>query len=239
MQNFSKCLSQLSIIPYVRMIEYATPWGLDHPDCLYLYAPLRGDARYLAEDYDRAIENYDIAIRRRENYFQYHLQRGLAHEKTGSDDEAITDLERSAEMFPTAIAYYSLGNLEAKRGNVDKAIEYYTPVAQSQGDIAKAAQEKLVLLDLERNPGKYVQYRCYADSNGELVVAIGNGTPVEIEDVRFAISFRDSTGVPRRLEESVRGPIGPGQRADRSIGIGPYSSGSGCPVEILSASVVE
>ncbi|MFQ5514211.1 MAG: hypothetical protein ACE5FG_07185 [Myxococcota bacterium] len=29
-----------------RMIEYARPWGLDNPDCLYLYAPLRGGAVY-------------------------------------------------------------------------------------------------------------------------------------------------------------------------------------------------
>jgi hypothetical protein len=29
-----------------RMIEYARPWGLDNPDCLYLYAPLRGGAQY-------------------------------------------------------------------------------------------------------------------------------------------------------------------------------------------------
>jgi hypothetical protein len=29
-----------------RMIDYVRPWGLDNPDCLYLYAPLRGDAAY-------------------------------------------------------------------------------------------------------------------------------------------------------------------------------------------------
>jgi hypothetical protein len=29
-----------------RMIDYARPWGLDNPDCLYLYAPLRGKASY-------------------------------------------------------------------------------------------------------------------------------------------------------------------------------------------------
>ena len=29
-----------------RMMDYTMPWGLDNPDCLYLYAPLRGDARY-------------------------------------------------------------------------------------------------------------------------------------------------------------------------------------------------
>ena len=29
-----------------RMIEHSTKWGLDAPDCLYLYAAVRGDARY-------------------------------------------------------------------------------------------------------------------------------------------------------------------------------------------------
>ena len=29
-----------------RMIDYSMPWGLDNPDCLYLYAPLRGGAEY-------------------------------------------------------------------------------------------------------------------------------------------------------------------------------------------------
>jgi len=29
-----------------RMMDYTWPWGLDNPDCLYLYAPLRGDACY-------------------------------------------------------------------------------------------------------------------------------------------------------------------------------------------------
>ena len=29
-----------------RMMDYTMPWGLDNPDCLYLYAPLRGGAEY-------------------------------------------------------------------------------------------------------------------------------------------------------------------------------------------------
>ena len=50
------------------------------PEEANFYA-LRGDARYIDEDYDSAIENYDIAIRRRDDFFQYYLQRGLANEK--------------------------------------------------------------------------------------------------------------------------------------------------------------
>ena len=208
------------------------------PDEAHFYG-LRGDARYLAEDYERAIQNYDIAIRRREDFFQYHLQRGLANEKLGRDDTAETDLKRSVELYPTAVAYYALGDIEAKRGNIDAAIEYYTPVAQGQGEIAEAAQRKLVRLDLERNPGKYIRIGCYADSYSNLVVAVVNSTPVAIENVRFAVSYRDASGVARRIEESVRGPIAAGQRGDRMMGIGPYTDGSGCPVEIISASVAE
>jgi hypothetical protein len=31
---------------FARMVDPAWPWGLDMPDCLYLYAPVRGDAVY-------------------------------------------------------------------------------------------------------------------------------------------------------------------------------------------------
>jgi predicted Zn-dependent protease len=76
------------------------------PDEAHFYA-LRGDARYTSEQFDRAIRNYDIAIRRRDDFFQYYLQRGLAREKLGNDQSAVTDLEKSNELFPTAIAHYS------------------------------------------------------------------------------------------------------------------------------------
>ena len=208
------------------------------PEEANFYA-LRGDARYLAEEYDMAVSNYDIAIRRRENFFQYHLQRGLANEKLGNDDAAFSDLERSNELFPTAIATFSLGNLEAKRDNKEKAIEYYTAVAGSQGEIAEAAKEALVRLDLEENPGKYLRYGCYADNRGNLVVAIANSTPVAVRDVRFAVQVRDSYGNVRTIEESIRGPIAAGQRGDRSTGVGPYTESAGCPVQLTSASVAE
>lgn len=208
------------------------------PEEAHFYA-LRGDARYVAEDYETAIQNYDIAIRRRDDFFQYHLQRGLANEKLGNDDRAIGDLERSNELFPTAIATYSLGNLEAKRGNTDKAIEYYTAVAGSQGEIAEAARAALVRLDLERNPGKYLQVSCYPDSAANLVVSIGNATPVAVRDIRFVVQFRDNVGVIRNLEESIRGPIAPGQRGDRRTTLGPYSQGASCPVRLTAARIDE
>ena len=46
-------------------------------------------------------DNYDIAIRRRQDFFQYYLQRGLAKEKLGDNLSAQADLEKSNELFPT------------------------------------------------------------------------------------------------------------------------------------------
>jgi len=208
------------------------------PDEAHFYG-LRGDARYAAKEYDRAIQNYDIAIRRRDSFFQYYLQRGLANEKLAQDTRAIPDLEKSIELMPTAPAYVALGNIAARQGNKAKAIEYYSAVADGQGDAAVAAREALIRIDLEDHPASYLQWGCYADSAGNLVVAIANSTGVAIRDVSFVVQYRDSTGVTRNHDETIRGPIAAGQRADRPTGLGPYSQSAGCPVRLTAARIAE
>jgi predicted Zn-dependent protease len=206
------------------------------PDEAHFYG-LRGDVRYMEEEYEMAVQNYDVALRRRENFFQYHLQRGLAKEKLGDDLSAINDLERSNELFPTAVATYSLGNLEAKRGNQEKAIEYYEAVAGSQGEIADAARAALVRLDLEDNPGKYLQVGCYPDSSANLVIVVANSTPVAVRDIRFLIQYRDDAGLTRSREDVIRGPIPAGQRGERNTMLGPYQQGASCPVQLTGARI--
>jgi len=185
-----------------------------------------------------AIQNYDIAIRRRDGFFQYYLQRGLSNEELGNDPIAITDLERSNELFPTAIAHYSLGNITARQGNKAEAIEHYTMVAGGQGEIADAAKVALVRLDLADNPEKYIQVRCFQDNNGNLGVSFGNATPLTITGVRYVVQYRDASGT-RTREGSVSGQIRAGTAANVSTGIGPFPTGSGCPVQITAARVVE
>jgi predicted Zn-dependent protease len=207
------------------------------PDEANFYA-LRGDVRYLSENYDAAIDNYDIAIRRRDSFFQYYLQRGLANEKLGNDLPAVSDLEKSNEMFPTAIAHNALGNIAAKQGNKSDAIEHYTVVAGGQGEVAQSAMESLVTLDLADNPDKYLRVSCFQDSSGGLGVTVGNATPLAVKGVRFVVQYQDTQGTQRR-ENSISAQIPPGQSVSSSTGIGPYTSGAGCPVEITAAQVAE
>jgi predicted Zn-dependent protease len=207
------------------------------PDEAHFFA-LRGDARFTSEKYDMAIQSYDIAIRRRDGFFQYYLQRGLSNEKLGNDLTAIKDLEKSNELFPTAIAHYSLGNVYAKRGDKAEAIEHYTMVAGGQGEMADAAKAALVRLDLADNPDKYIQVRCFQDNNGNLGISIGNATPLTITGVRYAVQYVDGSGT-RIREGAVQGQIRAGTATNVSTGIGPYPAGSGCPVQITAARVAE
>jgi len=45
-----------------RMIDYAMPWGLDNPDCLYLYASLRGGATYRISGNRGTANHIDIQV---------------------------------------------------------------------------------------------------------------------------------------------------------------------------------
>jgi len=45
-----------------RMIEYTMTWGLDAPDCLYVYAPVRGDASYRIHGWRGSANHIDIQV---------------------------------------------------------------------------------------------------------------------------------------------------------------------------------
>jgi predicted Zn-dependent protease len=198
---------------------------------------LRGDARLLENDFDGAVASYDRAIERRDDFFYYYLQRGLANQKLGRTDRAQQDLSKSLEYLPTAPAHFALGNIAADRGNRAAAIRHYQAVAGAQGEMGEAAYASIVRLDIGENPGEYLSQGCSADRDGNLVVSVRNDTPVPITDVRFVVEFRDQGGVLRQVARSVTGNLAPGQVAGVRTGLGPYQPGSGCPVAIVGARV--
>jgi predicted Zn-dependent protease len=198
---------------------------------------LRGDARLLENDFDGAVENYDRAIERRDDFFYYYLQRGLANQKLGRQDRAQRDLTKSVEYLPTAPAHFALGNIAADRGNRQAAIQHYRTVAGAQGEMAEAAYSSIVRLDIGENPGEYLSKGCSADREGNLVVSVRNDTPVPITDVRFVVEFRDQGGVLRQIARSVGGNLAAGQVVSVRTGLGPYPPGSSCPVAIVGARV--
>jgi hypothetical protein len=47
---------------FVHMVEPAWKWGLDMPDCLYLYAPVRGDAAYRIHGRRGSANHLDVQV---------------------------------------------------------------------------------------------------------------------------------------------------------------------------------
>ena len=198
---------------------------------------LRGDVHHVSGNIAQAVPDYDAAIRRRDDYFYYYLQRGLARNELGRIDAAATDLERSVALFPTSPAHYVLGEIEEQRGNLDAAMEHYRIVAKSGGEYGKAASEKLMVADLARNPGAYVRYRCIASTEGELIVALMNQTPNAMRDIEYRVTYARGAEM-RAVQQTATGPLLPNQVARFATGI-PVSSIYDCPVEIVSAAFVD
>ncbi len=199
---------------------------------------LRGDVRLMEDNYDWAITNYTRAIDRRDDFFYYYLQRGLAEREQGRNDAAVRDLERSNELLPTAPAYYTLGIIAEERGDLDTAIANYRSLAQAGGEIGQAAATRAARLDLPRNPSAYLERRCSVDQQGTLIVAVINQSQVSVANVTFVVNYNDASGRTQSREMMMRGVIGPGQGGTISTGIGPFVSGS-CPVRVVRANVVD
>ena len=200
---------------------------------------LRGDIRLVQKNYDWAATNYTRAIERRNNFFYYHLQRGLARTEMDEMDAAVTDLERSLELLPTAPAHFALGNIAKARGNRDEAVEHYKVVAKAGGEYGQAATAELVKLDLPANPGAYVSHGCSADGSANLIVSVRNDTPVQIGGVVVAVLYTDANGRQQQQRFIISGQIPPGQIASVNTGLGPYTAGSNCPAQVVAADIVE
>lgn len=208
------------------------------PEEAHFYA-LRGDARLLNKEYNMAVTNYGSAIRRRDSFFYYYLQRGRAEEELKDYADAKTDLEKSNSLLPTSVAHFSLGRIAAAEGETETAIGHFEKIAGGKGDVAVAANTELAKLDISRNPHKYVLKRCDEGSNGNLVVSVKNNISLAIDNVGFVVETTDSTGRKRSEVRKIAAILEPGEVSSIDTRLGPYTDGSRCPVRITSARIAE
>jgi tetratricopeptide (TPR) repeat protein len=186
---------------------------------------LRGDVRLMNKQYDMAVTNYNRAINRRDSFFYYYLQRGIANHELEQSDAAIADLERSLELLPTAPAHFALGEIKEQRGPLDEAIDHYKIVAKNAGgDIQKAAYERLVYLELSQQPASYIASTCGVESNGQIALQVRNDTPVAVTDIQVQFRYVDSSGTQQQRTQSFSGALEPGRVATGRTGLTAYPS---------------
>ena len=195
---------------------------------------LRGDVRLMNKQYDMAVTNYDRAIDRRRDFFYYHLQRGIAQHELGRNEAAVTDLEYSIELLPTAPAHYRLGRIRESQGSVSEAVNHYKVVAKAGGDIGKAAQERLAYLELEQQPASYIASACGADSTGQVSVQVRNDTSIDVIDVEVQYRYVDTSGTERQRTQGISGALQPGRVVTARTGMAAYPS-TRCEAVVIRA----
>lgn len=165
---------------------------------------LKGDIMVYQRRYRAALDNYDAAMERDPNYFDYYLGRGVAHARLDERREARADLRRSADLLPTAIAMNELGKLALADGDRLDAKQYFQQAAQAQGLIGQEATTAFITLDVQDNPATYVQAQAFADQNGRIFARVTNNSPVAMGAVQvdFAAVINGSI---RRQSVVLRG----------------------------------
>ncbi len=196
---------------------------------------LKGDIMVYQRRYRAAIDNYDEALERDPSYFDYYLGRGVAHARLDENREARADLERSAELLPTAIALNELGKLSLLDGDRVNAKQYFQQAAAAQGLVGQEAQSAFMRLDVEDNPANYVQAQVFADERGRIGARVTNRSNVTLNAVRvdFAAVIN---GTIRRQSRVLNGLAG-GSYADISSGLA-FPEGSVWNGNMMSAEVV-
>lgn len=197
---------------------------------------LRGDIRLMQKNYGWAITNYSRAIDRRDGFFYYHLQRGLAKKETGQVSEAEVDLKRSLELLPTAPAHSALGDIARDRGNMANAVAHYKVVAQSGGPVGEYAATEMARIELPSNPSNYIARACGTDQNGNLLVSVRNDTKLSVTGIAISVQYNEAGRASAR-QFQLRGTVQAGQIANISTGLGPYNPAAGCPVTVTAARV--
>jgi predicted Zn-dependent protease len=196
---------------------------------------LKGDIMVYQRRYRAAIDNYDKAMEHDADYFDYYLGRGVAHARLNENREARADLERSAELLPTAIAMNELGKLSLIDGDRASAKQYFQQAAAAQGFVGQEAQGAFIRLDVEDNPAAYVQAQVFADERGRILARVSNNSSVALNGIRidFAAVINGAIRRQSRVLNSLQG----GTYADVSSGMA-FPEGSVWNAEMMSAQVV-
>jgi tetratricopeptide (TPR) repeat protein len=83
----------------------------------------RGNANYSKRDYDRAIADYDHAIRLDPKLVFAYVGRGEAYDSKGDYDRAIADYDQAIRLNPEfAVAYHNRGFAYKNKGDYNRAI---------------------------------------------------------------------------------------------------------------------
>jgi tetratricopeptide (TPR) repeat protein len=118
----------------------------------------RANAYYEKGEYDRAIEDYDQAIRLNPKHADAFSNRGVAYSRKGDYDRAIENYNEAIRLNPKhAGALYGRGNAYRRKGDYDRAIENYDEAIQLSPKHANAFSNRGVAYARKRDYDRAIE----------------------------------------------------------------------------------
>jgi lipoprotein NlpI len=190
----------------------------------------RGIAYYRGKgDLDRAIGDYDEAIRLDPSKAMYYNNRAIAYRAKGELDRAIADYDHAIRLDPKHVhAYHNRANIHFERGEFDLAIADYTAAIrldpryanayrgrgdayQTRGDLARAIADYSEAIGIAPKTEAFFQARGRADMYaGMLAKALADfnrARELEPKDPYVALWLdivNKRSNLPGRLAEAAK-----------------------------------
>jgi beta-barrel assembly-enhancing protease len=190
------------------------------------FQQLLGDIALNEKRHREALPYYERAMELSPGYFGSWLGAGVSQYRLGNKQGARTSLMRSWDLLPTAPAALFLGNIARDSGDADTALKYYQAAASAQGSVGEAAQREAVLLDLPRNPAKYVTAVPRAGGSGETLLVVQNRAPVALSNIQVVPVLINGAGqvVQKGKQVNIRGPVQAGEQVAVDGGLSSLSA---------------
>jgi tetratricopeptide (TPR) repeat protein len=102
----------------------------------------RGVAYRLKGEWDRAIQDYNQAVKLDPKFASAFNNRGVAYDKKGEYDRAIHDYEQAIKLKPSPEAYFNRGNAYLGKSQYDHAIDDYNQALKLKSDFASALNNR-------------------------------------------------------------------------------------------------
>ncbi len=182
---------------------------------------LVGDVYMKQQQYQNALTSYNKAVELNSEFFYFYVQRGLNKQELGDQQGSRTDLEKSAELLPTATAMNALGNMSLAQGNLPVAMQYFKDASASNSEPGRQAARSFVRLDMRGNPGSYIKTRISLNRKRYVTVTVTNPAPISVRDVKILIRYQDPQGKALEVAKVVNKILSSGKSATIATGIGP------------------
>ncbi|MCJ7814704.1 MAG: M48 family metalloprotease [Xanthomonadales bacterium] len=190
-----------------------------------LFHDLQGDIFALKDQNKRALTSYKKAVNANPDFFYGYLREGQMQYLLDQPSPARSSLTQSLELMPTAEAHYLLGMLDKNQGNLNGSLEHFRAAAGSDSEMSVKATRELVLLDLDKNPGKYVGSQVAVDADDQVWVQFGNLTKVPLTNIVISYAWLDPQGQTRQGTKTWSGTLGGGEQNQLMLGFKVDSAG--------------